>query len=194
MQSYVRGKVNPRLLRAMCGITSRFVAHVGGETVEAQAARRWVQDTELQLFARSAQPSLSDLEAWLIVTLDHILTRCFPKVLVALSLMVRQAFMIRLNHEDQRLDFLTQERRRRLMWSIFAMETLYSSGRTEFTTCPRHMIHVRLPCDETSFARDEAVMTEPLVRGTAQPAAASGTLGLMAYCTRVLDIRDRTQR
>lgn len=193
MQTYVRGTANPRLLRAMCGVSSRFITHTGAESVSKKEARRWIEDAEMQLFARSSQPTLSDLEAWVIVSLDHIVSRCFPKALVALSLMVRLAYMMRLNHEDDRLGFLTQERRRRLMWSIFVSETLYSSGRGEFTACSRDLIHVRLPCDEISFSRDEAVTTEPLVRDISQPPA-NGTMGLMAYCTRVLDIRDRTQR
>lgn len=193
MQTYVRGTVNPSLLRALCGITARFITHTGGESGSAQETRNWIRDAEVQLFARSSQPSLSDLEAWLIVTMDHIMSRQFPKVLVASSLMTRLAYMMRLNHEDEESGFLILERRRRLMWSIFALETLYSSGRDEFTACSRKLIHLRLPCDEVSYSRDEEVVTEPLVRITSQPPA-NGTMGLMAYCTRVLDIRDRTQR
>jgi hypothetical protein len=109
-----------------------------------------------------------------------------------MCLVARLAYILRLNHEEDRLPFLIQERRRRLMWSIYVMDTFYSSGRTEFTACPTDTIHLRLPCNEQSFAMDVPVVTEPLVPPTDQPP--SRDMGLMAYCIRVIDIRDRTQR
>ncbi|KZL64658.1 nitrate assimilation regulatory protein [Colletotrichum tofieldiae] len=188
-QSWAQGTHNPRLLKAMCGLTARYIA--SGDTERLQQATRWIQETEMQLLVRLSEPSMSDIEALMLTTLDHIIARRFSKMLVSACLAARLAFMMRLNYDDSRLSFLTQERRRRLMWAIFTTETLYSSGRMEFTGCPKDTIHLQLPCNENSFTLDMPVTTEPL-----KPAGIPNAshLGLMAYNIRVLDIRDRIQR
>lgn len=173
----------------MCGLTARYIA--SGDSSRLQQATRWIQESEMQLLMRLSEPSMSDIEALMLTTLDHIIARRFSKMLVSACLAARLAFMMRLNYEDGRLSFLTQERRRRLMWGIYTMETLYSSGRTEFTGCPKETIHLQLPCHERSFTLDIPVMTEPLKPPENQ---CSLELGLMAYNIRVLDIRDRIQR
>ncbi|KAK1542442.1 hypothetical protein CPAR01_05829 [Colletotrichum paranaense] len=188
-QSWAQDTYNPRLLKAMCGLTTRYIA--SGDSNRLQQATSWIQESEMQLFMRLSEPSMSDIEALMLTTLDHIIARRFSKMLVSACLAARLAFMMRLNYEDGRLSFLTQERRRRLMWGIYTMETLYSSGRTEFTGCPKETIHLQLPCHERSFTLDIPVMTEPLKPPENQ---CSLELGLMAYNIRVLDIRDRIQR
>ncbi|KAF6823356.1 nitrate assimilation regulatory protein [Colletotrichum plurivorum] len=188
-QSWAQDTHNPRLLKAICGLTARYVA--SGDAGRLQQATRWIQEAEMQLFMRLSEPSLSDIEALMLTTLDHIIARRFSKMLISACLAARLAYMMRLNYEDGRLGFLTQERRRRLMWAIFAMETLYSSGRAEFTGSSKETIYLQLPCNERSFTLDIPVMTEPLSPSETQK---SSDLGLMAYNIRVLDIRDRIQR
>ncbi|CAI0646244.1 unnamed protein product, partial [Colletotrichum noveboracense] len=188
-QSWAQDTHNPRLLKAMCGLTARYLA--SGDQMRLQQATRWTQEAEMQLFMRLSEPSLSDIEALMLTTLDHIMARRFSKMLITACLAARLAFMMRLNYEDGRHGFLMQERRRRLMWAIFTLDTLYSSGRAEFTGCSKETIHLQLPCNERSFTLDIPVMTEPL----APPdIPATSDLGLMAYNIRVLDIRDRIQR
>lgn len=145
----------------------------------------------MQLFMRLSYPSLSDIEALMLTTLDHIMARRFSKMLISACLAARLAYMMRLNYEDGRHGFLMQERRRRLMWAIFTLDTLYSSGRAEFTGCSKETIHLQLPCNERSFTLDIPVMTEPL---SPPDIPTTSDLGLMAYNIRVLDIRDRIQR
>ncbi|KAF5572188.1 transcriptional regulatory [Fusarium pseudoanthophilum] len=154
-------------------------------------AKRWIEDTESHLLRRVAQPRLSDIEAWLLVTLDHYLSQRVSKMLVSMALTSRLAYILRLNHEDPRQKFLVQERRRRLMWAIYIMDSLYSSGKTEFTACTPETLHIRLPCAEKSFSMDAPVITVPL-----RPKAHEDTsnVGLLGYCIRVLDIRNRVQR
>ncbi|KAK1987286.1 hypothetical protein LZ30DRAFT_580353 [Colletotrichum cereale] len=188
-RSWAQESHNPRLLKAMCSVTARYIA--SGDVIRLQQATRWIHETEMQLLMRLGEPSMSDIEALILVTLDHIIMRRFSKMLVSACLAARLAFLMRLNYEDNRLTFLIRERRRRLMWAIVTMETLYSSGRSEFTSCPKAIIHLQLPCNENSFALDIPVTTEPL-----DPPGISNTsdLGLVAYNVRVLDIRDRIQK
>ena len=134
---------------------------------------------------------MSDIEAWLLVILDHYLSRRFTKMLVSIALASRLAYILRLNHEDSRQTFLVQERRRRLMWSIYAIDTLYASGKAEFTACTTETLHIRLPCNEKSFLMDIPTSTGFL---NADSDANDPNIGLVGYCLRILDIRDRVQR
>ncbi|RBR19989.1 hypothetical protein FVER53590_25029 [Fusarium verticillioides] len=154
-------------------------------------AKRWIEDAEAYLLRRVAQPRLSDIEAWLLVTLDHYLSQRVSKMLVSMALTSRLAYILRLNHEDPRQKFLVQERRRRLMWAIYIMDSLYSSGKTEFTACTPETLHIRLPCAEKSFSMDAPVITVPLHSSAHED---TSNIGLLGYCIRVLDIRNRVQR
>lgn len=154
-------------------------------------AKRWIEDAESHLLRRVAQPRLSDIEAWLLVTLDHYLSQRVSKMLVSMALTSRLAYILRLNHEDPRQKFLVQERRRRLMWAIYIMDSLYSSGKTEFTACTPETLHIRLPCAEKSFSMDAPVITVPLHSSSHEDTT---NIGLLGYCIRVLDIRNRVQR
>ncbi|RSL67380.1 hypothetical protein CEP53_003034 [Fusarium sp. AF-6] len=190
LQAWSRGHLSPLVLRAICGLTTRFVHP--NDPKHAGLARKWILETESELLSRLAQPGVSDVEAWLLVTLDQYLSRQFSKMLVSMSLTSRLAYILRLNHENDRPSFLLQERRRRLMWSIFTTDTLYSSGKTEFTSCTTETLHIRLPCNEKSFSMDLPVVTG-LLSSETDPSGQSN-IGLLGYCLRVLDIRDRCQR
>ncbi|KAJ4135215.1 hypothetical protein NW768_004836 [Fusarium equiseti] len=71
------------------------------------------------------------------------------------------------------------------------MDSLYSSGKAEFTACTPETLHIRLPCNEKSFSMDLPVTTEPL---HPPPQSDTTSIGLLGYCIRVLDIRNRVQR
>ncbi|RKK08692.1 hypothetical protein BFJ65_g16353 [Fusarium oxysporum f. sp. cepae] len=189
LQSWSKNELNPCVLSAICGITSRFIDP--GSSEHRAIAKRWIEDAESHLLRRVAQPRLSDIEAWLLVTLDHYLSQRVSKMLVSMALTSRLAYILRLNHEDPRQKFLVQERRRRLMWAIYIMDSLYSSGKTEFTACTPETLHIRLPCAEKSFSMDAPVITVPLY---SSPHEDISNIGLLGYCIRVLDIRNRVQR
>ncbi|CVK85401.1 uncharacterized protein FPRN_06722 [Fusarium proliferatum] len=189
LQSWSKNELNPCVLSAICGITSRFINP--GSSEHRAMAKRWIEDAESHLLRRVAQPRLSDIEAWLLVTLDHYLSQRVSKMLVSMALTSRLAYILRLNHEDPRQKFLVQERRRRLMWAIYIMDSLYSSGKTEFTACTPETLHIRLPCAEKSFSMDAPVITVPL---HSSPHEDTSNIGLLGYCIRVLDIRNRVQR
>ncbi|KAK1763897.1 hypothetical protein QBC33DRAFT_458707 [Phialemonium atrogriseum] len=189
LQSWSRNDLNPCVLKATCGLASQFIFR--GSTKHREVARKWIEATETQLLSRLGEPRMSDIEAWLLVILDHYLSRRFTKMLVSISLVSRLAYILRLNHEDSRQTFLVQERRRRLMWSIYAIDTLYSSGKAEFTACTTETLHIRLPCNEKSFLMDIPTSTGFL---NADSDPNYPNIGLVGYCLRILNIRDRVQR
>ncbi|KAF4341953.1 transcriptional regulatory [Fusarium beomiforme] len=189
LQSWSKSELNPCLLSAICGITSRFINPSSSE--HRNIAKKWIDDAESQLLLRLSQPRLSDIEAWLLVTLDHYLSQRVSKMLVSMALTSRLAYILRLNHEDPRHKFLVQERRRRLMWAIYIMDSLHSSGKAEFTACTTDTLHIQLPCSDKSFSMDIPVTTV-LLHCTSDEDASH--VGLLGYCIRVLDIRNRVHR
>lgn len=103
-------------------------------------ASKWIEEAECLILSRAGEPTISDVEALVLISLDHVVSRRFTKTMVSTALTVRLAYMMRLNHEDGRLASLTQERRTRLMWCIFVFDKFFSSGRAEFTLCPKDTI------------------------------------------------------
>lgn len=157
-----------------------------------QIAAKWIEEAHNLLFSRASEPMASDLEALALISLDHVISRRFAKAMVSTALTARLAYMMRLNHGDGRIASLAQERRTRLMWCIFVFDRFFSSGRAEFSLCPRDTIHLQLPWPEQSFLLDSPVTTEPLRLPSNQHGPTQ--LGFMALCIRLLDIRDRISR
>lgn len=138
------------------------------------------------------EPSLSVIETLLIVIFDRLTSRKFGKVMALSALVVRFAFAMRLNYTDKKLTFVGQERRRRLMWSIFMCDTLLANGRADFTLVSAERIHLQLPCHERDFSFDIPVETELL-----QPAPGlnnQSNIGMMGFLIRILEIRVRIQK
>ncbi|KAJ3538534.1 hypothetical protein NM208_g5870 [Fusarium decemcellulare] len=190
LHSWSTGELDQCFIRGLCSIATRCL--YPGDVPRLDQARTWIQEAEAELYTQTGRPTTSNVEAWVFIALHYGLEWNFQKMLVSMSLLSRLAFTLRLNREDPRLPFLVRERRRRLMWSIFVTDTLYSSGKLEFKSCPIEAIHLQLPCNEHSFAMDS-----PVVTGRIRPLEAHfdhAELGLAAYCLRVLELRDRSFR
>lgn len=141
---------------------------------------------------RLEYPLISDIEALMLMSFYYSIARRFAKMMVSGALTARLAYVWRLNCEETRIDFLTRERRRRLMWSIFIFDSFYSSGRPELSICPKNTISLQLPCSEEAFSQDIETTTEQLRSNPAN--APSTNLGLVSYVIRILDIRSRIQK
>jgi hypothetical protein len=188
LHRWQQDRCNPRLLKTMCGVSARFMNQHSSLT----EADTWIHAAEKEILLRLDMLAVSDVEALILIALDHCMSRRFVKTLTSSCLAARMAYVMRLNHENTRLPFLAQESRRRLMWAIFVFDTIYSSGRNELTSCSDGTIHLQLPCNERAFELDSPSITEPLrcVPGSAP----STNIGTTAFLVRVLDIRDRIQR
>lgn len=188
LHKWHQGRCNPRLLKTICGISARFIP----QSPSASDSAVWIDEAENAILQCLSGPTVSDIEALILIALDHCMSRRFVKTLTSSCLAARMAYIMRLNHENTKLSFLGQESRRRLMWAIFIFDTLYSSGRSELTSCSEKTIHLQLPCHERAFSLDIPSITEalrPLPQGS--PGNSIGTTG---FLIRILDIRDRIQR
>ncbi|KAH7146605.1 hypothetical protein B0J13DRAFT_473461 [Dactylonectria estremocensis] len=190
LQSWSTGSLDPCLLNAICAVAAR---HVSPSDASRQTqAQAWLQNAESQLLARLGAPRLSDVETWVLIVFEQMLLGRFANMLTSMSLVARLAYLLRLHLEDGSLPFILQERRRRLMWSIYVAESLYSDGVEEFTCCNLNFIFLQLPCNERSFSMDILVKTERLPQS--HELQEPSNVGLMGHCVRVLAIRAEAQR
>lgn len=189
-QAWSKDDLNPHLALAVCGVVSPFLFR--GDSVRQRQARHWVVEAETALLASLTNPCLSDVEAWVLVIFENAVAGRYSTMLLYLSLVSRLAYIMRLHLEDQSLPFLERERRRRLFWAIHTLDSVYSSGRPELTSCPSELAQVQLPCKESCYTMDVASVTETLHVSDSTPNRSN--LGMVAYCIRVLDIRNRAHR
>lgn len=77
----------------------------------------------------------------------HVFDRTFP---------VKFPFNTRLS------PLLTGEALRRVAWSTFYADTMLEAGRYGFHVVDEKSYRVQLPCDQTSFLRNQAIVTQPL--------------------------------
>ena len=189
LHSWSRKAHSTLLIKVICGISNRFISS-GCDAQEVTA--RWIEEAEVEALFRLEQPVMSDIEALMLLTLNLSISRKFAKMLVYSAFVARLTYVKRLNYEDEAIDFVSQERRRRLMWCIFVFDTFYSNGRKELYVCPRDSIAVQLPCDEESFAHEVPVLAQTLRMQTST--GIERPLSLAASLVRILDVRDRIQR
>lgn len=190
VHSWSQNTHSPRLLRAICGVSARFLSP--RDEQHQRVAATWIEEAQNMIYAQASDLTVADVEALILISLDHAISRRFAQAMVTTALAARVAYMMRLNHENKQLPSIVQERRRRLMWSIFVFDKFFSSGRPEFTVCPKDTIHLQLPWSERSFALDITAVTEPL--RSFEDSQQQSNLGLMALCIRLLDIRHRIAR
>ncbi|KAE8383055.1 hypothetical protein BDV26DRAFT_303961 [Aspergillus bertholletiae] len=108
----------------------------------------------------------------------------FPLV----SLLSRFAFSLKLNYDNQKVCFLAQEARRRLMWAIYMLDQAWAAGLLEFTTCPVDAIYVSLPCPEEAWELDIGPETEVQLKSQ------NRLPGLLAANVCVFYLRDKILR
>ncbi|CZT04648.1 uncharacterized protein RCO7_05531 [Rhynchosporium graminicola] len=185
LQNWSKGAHSPHFLQALCGATARFLG-------PHQQAGAWIQEAEEQVLKLITAPSLSVIETLLIIIFDRLTSRKFDKVMALSALVVRFALALRLNYTNKKLTFVGQERRRRLMWSIFMSDTLLANGRADFTLISVEKVHLQLPCHERNFSYDIPVETEflkpdPVLNN-------KSNIGMMGFLIRILEIRVRIQK
>jgi hypothetical protein len=75
----------------------------------------------------------------------------FQRAFMLAAMAARFAAALRLHREHQGLDFVTQETRRRILWSLKLVERYFSIGLPEFELCPFESIYIQLPCAESVY-------------------------------------------
>ncbi|KAB5545532.1 fungal-specific transcription factor domain-containing protein [Coniochaeta sp. 2T2.1] len=197
MERYHAGLLDRPLLLALIGITALFT-DIGPGTKEFGA--RCIEESAGLVMRDFEKPSVLRLQALVIITKHRILSRRFSSAFMLHATACRFAAALRLNHENPAICFLAQESRRRLMWSLYMLDTSISSGQVDFALwpSPENQVHVQLPCNERNFEFDLPEPTEPLKPPDPGPDDLQRTLpdvvGFLALHVRIQWIRSKIQQ
>jgi poly [ADP-ribose] polymerase len=197
MERYHAGLLDRPLLLALIGITALFT-DVGQGTRELGA--RCIEESAALVMRDFEKPSVLRLQALVIITKHRILSRRFSSAFMLHATACRFAAALRLNHENPAICFLAQESRRRLMWSLYMLDTGISSGQVDFALWPNpeDQIHVQLPCNERNFEFDLPEPTEPLKPpdpgADGMPRTLPDVVGFLALHVRIQWIRSKIQQ
>jgi len=161
MERYHAGTLDRSLLLALIGITSLLTDMGPGMD---EYGDRCIEDAASICLGELEKPSILRLQALVIVVKHHILSKRFSSAFMLHAVTSRFATALRLNHENPSLCFLARESRRRLMWSIYMIDSALAGGQPDFAIWPdaERQILIQLPCNERHFEFDLPEVTEQL--------------------------------
>lgn len=145
------GQLENSLAYAIAAVASY---HQGSSQRREQAELSWAQAAEDLIWKNLESPSVSRLQALLLVILYRVETGAFQRAFMLSALAARAAAAMRLNHERDGStgNRTSQEVRRRVMWSLKLVERYFSTGLPEFELCPVESVYLELPCWEQEFS------------------------------------------
>ncbi|KAF5663494.1 hypothetical protein FCIRC_11140 [Fusarium circinatum] len=179
-----QGKLEKTLLKAICASALRLAPTYH---TESSPAHNWMKQVQHELVNHMGDMSVPKLQALMLVIKFLFSMRFTGDVWVLLSIASRVAFTKRLNYERPAIDPVRQECLRRLMWSIYVVDKVFSGGIEDLTVCPTQRMHIRLPSSHHNFqlgSRSKA----PFLRSKNEN---DTDLNVLAYLMRLYDIRDR---
>lgn len=179
-----QGKLDPVLTKALCA---------SGRSIEAGPSdalvRSWICEARDAVLSSLSRVSIQQLQTLVLVIQYFIQAGDTVEAWNLLPLAARLAFTLQLNYERPDLDPLPRECRRRLIWSVYLLDRLFSGGLEELATCPAEYLHIRLPCDERSFERGLDSQAD-FLNGISQ----HGEMDAVAYLVRLYSTRERILR
>ncbi|RGP60774.1 hypothetical protein FSPOR_10455 [Fusarium sporotrichioides] len=182
-----QGKLDSTLLKAICASAIRLSSI---HEVENPTANKWITQVQHILVNNMGDMSVPKLQALMLVVKFRFSMRFTGDVWVLLSVASRVAFTKRLNYERPSMDPVKQECLRRLMWSIYSVDKIFSGGIEDLTICPTQRMHIRLPCSQHDFQL--GLKSKAPFLGSKVDSATD--LNVLAYLLRLYDIRDRVLR
>lgn len=158
-QKWVDGTLDAALRLAISGVALSYRESLRKPGCrENPQASAWIQKAEHIVWERLENPTVSRLQALLLVILYRINIGQFQRAFMLLSLAARAAVAMRLNHERSDQHSTTLEVRRRVMWCMKLVERYFCIGLPEFELCPQENIYLRMPSCEADFAEGAAGM------------------------------------
>lgn len=153
-------------------------------------AYSWMKQVQNELAGHLGDMSIPKLQALMLAVKFLSSLRFTGDVWVLISIAARVAFTKRLNYERPAMDPVKQECLRRLMWSIYATDKVFSGGIEDLTVCPTQRMHIRLPSSYHNFQLG-LPSRSPFLRSKSE---ADTGLNSLACLMRLYDIRDRVLR
>lgn len=110
-----------------------------------------IRAAEQIIWSSIETPEVAKLQALLLCINHGMQTGRFQRAFMLAAMAARFATALRLHRENQSLDFVARETRRRIVWSLKLIERYFSIGLPEFELCPFETIFIQLPCAETMY-------------------------------------------
>lgn len=186
VQRYEAGLLDSSLVLAVIGMTCQLLEMGPGMRDYGAAC---LHEAEALVMKDFGTPSVIKIQALILIIRHHAHERRFRKAFMLFATATRFAYALRLNHEAPNLCFLAQESRRRLMWSLYIIDTTMAGGARDLVLCSTHSIHIQLPCQERNFEFDLRQETEPLQPKPKTPLPES--IGSLGMYVRLLWLRHR---
>ncbi|KAF5989083.1 nitrate assimilation regulatory nirA [Fusarium coicis] len=111
----------------------------------------WISMAEESIWRSLESPSITKLQALLLVIHYYIETELFQRAFMLTATAARFATTMRLNYERHDLPPVAQEVRRRTLWSLKMVERYFSIGLAEFDSLPMEVIYIDFPRSEGDF-------------------------------------------
>ncbi|KAG8354001.1 hypothetical protein FVEN_g8118 [Fusarium venenatum] len=151
MDQYQSKNINKALLLALIGVVS--VYHDLGPGMVEQGDK-FIARAETLILQDLENPSVPNVQALIFIIKHRAYRRRFTSAFALTAIAIRSAMGLKLNYDDPKLDFLTQECCRRTMWSMYLIDTVMSAGYQEFTLSSSRLLHIQLPTHDTNFDLD----------------------------------------
>ncbi|KAH7141352.1 hypothetical protein B0J13DRAFT_585736 [Dactylonectria estremocensis] len=185
LSEWSRGHLEPQLLKAICASGLRLMSPRDDDA--SSASHRWIDEVQNGLVTRIGDISIPNLQALVLVICFRSALKFSGDVWVLLSIAARVAFTKRLNYERSAVDAVTQESLRRLMWSIYRLDKVFSGGIEDLTVCPTSRLHMRLPDSHHNFQ----LGLRSSVKFLHEKDDTGADMNVFAYLMRMYDLRDR---
>ncbi|KAF5692702.1 NirA-like nitrate assimilation regulatory protein [Fusarium denticulatum] len=111
----------------------------------------WIRMAEESIWRSLESPSITKLQALLLVIHYYIETELFQRAFMLTATAARFATTMRLNYERHDLQPVAREVRRRTLWSLKMVERYFSIGLAEFDSLPMEVIYIDFPRSEEDF-------------------------------------------
>ena len=144
---------------AMCSVTA---LKLNMSRYYPSSTETWVEQCENMLWQEIDSPTVTKLQAILLIMLYRIESDRPAKAFMLAAFAARMTSALHLNYERQELGAVQREVRRRIMWTVAVLDGLFALGLPEYEVAPFENIYLQLPCKEASFIDGEAVRTEHL--------------------------------
>lgn len=110
-----------------------------------------VELSEKRIWDQLERPSIFRLQALFLIIQYHAEVGRFERAFMMASIASRHIAALRLNHESPQLSFITQEIRRRAVWTMALLDGYFSVGIHGYSTIHYEEIYQQFPCHEEKF-------------------------------------------
>ncbi|KAI1120996.1 hypothetical protein F5Y10DRAFT_272535 [Nemania abortiva] len=140
------GSMDKTLAYAICALATWH-----SQPNQRSQAEVWYKIAEQRIFRYLESPSLSRLQALLLIISYQTQVGLFQRAFMFVAIAARYVAAMRLTYERPNLDPTQQEVQRRTVWSLKIAERYFSVGLPEFEVCPLDTICLQYPSSERGF-------------------------------------------